>query len=207
MSLFIPTYFSPISQYSVLWNKEDILFEVEDNYQKQSYRNRCYICGPNGKQLLSIPVSFSNNTDRKKTKDAKIDYSESWQKQHIKSFEAAYNSSPFFELLRDEIEGVFSKKHTFLIDLNIDTFLFVKDILDLKISHQKTQEYDTESNQDYRVLANAKSTLDFKQEYYTQVFSDKFGFVKNLSILDLLFMEGANAISFLEKNQLNLNTP
>ena len=41
MSLFIPTYFSPISQYAAISKAKEIVFEKHDNYQKQSYRNRC----------------------------------------------------------------------------------------------------------------------------------------------------------------------
>lgn len=207
MAVFLPTYFSPISQYSALWNAKGILFEIEDNFQKQSYRNRCYIYGPNGKQLLSVPVSFPNTTNRKKTKDAMVDYSESWQKQHIKSLEAAYNSSPFFDLLKNELLEIFHKKHKFLLDLNIDTFLFVKDILSLECEYETTHSYTLNLSEDYRFLADAKSRIEINQIQYPQVFSDKNGFLENLSILDLIFMEGANAISFLEKNQLTLNNP
>ncbi|MGB0950197.1 MAG: WbqC family protein, partial [Marinirhabdus sp.] len=62
MSLFLPTYFSPISQYKAIVNSDEVLFEIEDNYQKQTYRNRCYIYGPNGKQLLNIPTKHINSS-------------------------------------------------------------------------------------------------------------------------------------------------
>ena len=69
MSIFIPTYFSPISQYSEIIKSDQIVFELEDNFQKQSYRNRCYIYNSNGKQLLSIPVKHQTKDSRKKTTD------------------------------------------------------------------------------------------------------------------------------------------
>ena len=75
MALFIPTYFSPISQYQALLNSNSITFEVEDNYQKQTYRNRCYIYGANGKQLLNIPVSISKSTKKTKSKDILVENS------------------------------------------------------------------------------------------------------------------------------------
>ena len=203
MAVFLPTYFSPISQYSILWNTREIIFETQDNYQKQSYRNRCYIYGANGKQLLTIPISFPSNSERKKTKDARIDYSEDWQKQHLKSLKSAYNSSPFFSLLEVELKEVYAKKHTFLLDLNIDTFLFVKDILSLEVNHSLTSEYKAEIDNDYRFLSDAKSNINFASETYTQVFSDKHSFISNLSILDLLFMEGSNSISILNKSNLS----
>lgn len=204
MSLFIPTYFSPISQYGMIFQSEDITFEVEDNFQKQTYRNRCYIYGANGKQLLNIPLSFPKTDQRKKTKDVLIEKNSDWQKQHYKSLKIAYNSSPFFEFYEDDLLSIFQKEYTYLQDLNIDTFLFINNALELNVRHSLTQKYDDNNSNDYRSLASAKSHPDVELSSYTQVFDDKFGFIKNLSILDLLFMEGPNSVSFLEKVNVTL---
>jgi len=108
--LLYPTYFSPIIQYAALAKVDKITFEVEDNYQKQTYRTRCYIYSPNGKQLLNIPIKNANS--KQKTKDVVIDYSVNWQKQHLKSIEAAYRSSPFFEYYEDEIRAIFESNQS-----------------------------------------------------------------------------------------------
>jgi len=92
MSLFIPTYFSPISQYGMIYQSDNIEFEIEDNFQKQTYRNRCYIYGANGKQLLNIPITHSKSEVKQKTKDIRIEFGSRWQKQHYKSLKTAYNS-------------------------------------------------------------------------------------------------------------------
>jgi hypothetical protein len=197
MSLFIPTYFSPISQYSEIVKSDSIIFEVEDNFQKQSYRNRCYIYGANGKQLLNIPVSHSKSVERKKTKDTLINEESSWQRHHFKSLKIAYQSSPFFEFYEDDLIPIFTKKYKFLLDLNLDTFLFFNDALELDKQFQKTTEYTIDAQEDYRGLANVKQKSFNDQKPYIQVFDDKYGFLKNLSMLDLLFMEGPNAISYL----------
>lgn len=197
MSLFIPTYFSPISQYSEIVKSDSIIFEVEDNFQKQSYRNRCYIYGANGKQLLNIPVSHSKSVERKKTKDTLINEESSWQRHHFKSLKIAYQSSPFFEFYEDDLIPIFTKKYKFLLDLNLDTFLFFNDALELDKQFQKTTEYTIDAQEDYRGLANVKQKSFTAQKPYIQVFDDKYGFLKNLSMLDLLFMEGPNAISYL----------
>jgi len=68
MAVFIPTYFSPIAQYAAIYQSDEILFEIEDNFQKQTYRNRCYIYGSNGKQMLNIPIKHQESTGRKKNK-------------------------------------------------------------------------------------------------------------------------------------------
>lgn len=202
MGLFIPTYFSPITQYEAIVNTSDVVFEIEDNYQKQTYRNRCYIYGANGKQLLNIPVTHLSSTKRKKTKDTLIDNSVTWQKQHLKSLQTAYKSSPFYEFYEDDLQMIFNKTYKYLIDVNIDTFLFLIDALQIDKNYTKTLEYKEYKINDFRYLANAKGENQPKQKEYTQVFDNKYGFIPNLSALDLLFMEGPNAISFLAKKIL-----
>jgi hypothetical protein len=198
VSLFIPTYFSPISQYSEIVKADKIIFEMDDNFQKQSYRNRCYIYNSNGKQLLSVPVKHLTKDSRKKTKDTLVENDFPWQDQHFKSLKIAYRTSPFFEFFEDDLAPIFEKKYTYLQDLNIDTFLFLTDALQLETTFSKTQEYKFEPNgKDFRLLAEIKQQPEKLVEKYIQMFDDKHGFIPNLSILDLLFMEGPNAISYL----------
>lgn len=198
MSLFIPTYFSPISQYKEIVKVDEITFEMEDNFQKQSYRNRCYIYNTNGKQLLNIPVSHPFSIERKKTKNTLVDNSENWQDHHFKSLKTAYRSSPFFEFYVDDLVPIFEKKYKYLQDLNIDTFLFIKDAVQLETNYKKTKDYNlVDKNLDFRNLADVKNTSEIPFKKYIQIFDDKHGFLPNLSILDLLFMEGPNIFSFL----------
>lgn len=198
MSLFIPTYFSPISQYSEIVKSDAIIFEMEDNFQKQSYRNRCYIYNTNGKQLLNIPVKHKASEERKKTKDALVENDFPWQDQHFKSLKTAYRTSPFFEFFEYDIAHIFEKNYKYLQDVNIDTFLFITDAMQLNSDFSKTTEYkiETEEN-DFRLLSDRKIKPKKVVETYIQMFDDKHGFIPNLSILDLLFMEGPNAISYL----------
>jgi hypothetical protein len=198
MALFIPTYFSPISQYHAILNSNSITFEVEDNYQKQTYRNRCYIYGANGKQLLNIPVTIPKSSKKTKSKDILIENS-NWQKQHYKSFEAAYNHSPFFEFYKDDLQKIFSKKYTYLLDVNLDSFNFIKNALELPIEYKFSKTYEENKPNDFRDLADSKKKVEISFLSYIQMFDQKFGFLKNLSILDLLFMEGPNSINFLVK--------
>ena len=198
MALFLPTYFSPISQYIAISKAASVLFEAEDNFQKQTYRNRCYIYGPNGRQLLNIPIKHLGGSQKKKTKDTLIDHSVAWQNQHLKSLQIAYRNSPFYEFYEDDMSPIFTKKHKYLIDLNIDTHLFIADALQIDDSYLKTTTFSDTVAKDYRHLANAKKELNIEFHKYVQVFDDKHGFIPNLSILDLLFMEGPNTISYLE---------
>ncbi|WP_428742505.1 WbqC family protein [Tenacibaculum sp.] len=205
MSLFIPTYFAPISQYAAIYQSDAITFELEDNYQKQTYRNRCYIYGANGKLALNIPVKHKAKEGRKKTKDTIVENDFPWQQQHYKSLQSAYRSSPFFEFFEEDLLRIFNKKYTFLQDLNIDSHLFVTDVLQMDQEFSKTTNYEiTPGIFDYRSLAIAKKGVEIEMDTYIQMFDDKHGFIPNLSILDILFMEGPNTISFLEKISVNL---
>jgi hypothetical protein len=201
MALFIPTYFSPISQYSEIMHTAEVVFEMNDNFQKQSYRNRCYIFNTNGKQLLNIPVKHPVSSSRKKTQDTLVENATQWQDQHFKSLKTAYRNSPFFEFYVDDLAPIFEKKYTFLQDVTIDTFLFVSEALQISSDFKKTTSYaEALENYDFRNLADIKNQTKICNDTYIQMFDDKHGFLPNLSILDLLFMEGPNAISFLEKN-------
>lgn len=203
-TLLFPTYFPSISHFVAMAQANSITFEIEDNFQKQTNRNRTYIYSPNGIQLLNIPVKHSSESHQK-TKDVKIETDFDWQKQHLKSLEAAYRSSPFFEYFEDEIRLIFEKKHNFLLDLNFETMSFVSKCLRMKLDYNTTTEYFQEVDPnvvlDFRPLANGKKdTSGF--ESYTQVFGDKYGFINNLSVLDLLFNEGKYALDYLKNQKL-----
>ncbi|WP_296686566.1 WbqC family protein [Flavobacterium sp.] len=204
--LIHPTYFPSISHFAAIVQADKVTFEMEDNFQKQTNRNRTYIYSPNGIQLLNIPVKHSK-TAHQKTKDIQIENDFDWQKQHFKSLEAAYRSSPFFEYFEDDLLPIFEKKHSFLMDLNLEVFDLITRCLRMKVEYSTTTEYFHEINSeeitDFRFLANGKK--DHSQfESYTQVFDDKFGFINNLSVLDLVFNEGKFALDYLKSQQLLL---
>jgi hypothetical protein len=199
-----PSYFPSISHFVAMAQSDSITFEMEDNFQKQTNRNRTYIYSPNGIQLLNIPIKHSN-LNHQKTKDIKIEPEFDWQKQHFKSLEAAYRSSPFFEFFEDDLLPIFQKKYTFLMDLNFETLEVLSKCLRMKIEFSTTTEYfheiDPEIVTDFRYLINGKKDTSVF-ENYTQVFDDKHGFINNLSVLDLLFNEGKYAMDYLRSQVL-----
>ena len=203
-TLLFPTYFPSISHFAALAQSENTVFEIEDNFQKQTNRNRTYIYSPNGIQLLNIPVKHSKESHQK-TKDIQIETDFDWQKQHFKSLEAAYRSSPFFEFFEDDLRPIFEKKHNFLLDLNFETLEIVSKCLRMKLEYTTTTEYfhevDSNEYKDFRTLVNGKKDSS-SFESYTQVFGDKYGFINNLSVLDLLFNEGKYALDYLKKQEL-----
>lgn len=201
MALIQPTYFAPIIQYAVIAQSDKVVFEVHDNFQKQTYRNRCNIATANGKQALTVPFQHQKGV-KLKTSEIKIDYKDNWQIQHLRALETAYSSSPFFEFYRDDIAPLFQTKFERLLELNIATHNFISDAIELEIPTEFSTEYDMHSEMDFRTLAIAKNKMSYELKRYIQVFEPKLGFLSNLSILDLLFMEGPNTLNYLEQQSI-----
>ena len=194
-------YFGSISQYRELVGTPKVWVEREDNFQKQTYRNRMYIYGANGKLSLNIPIKHLPKTKVKvhqKYKEVKIDNESRWQSVHWKSLKTAYQTSPFFEFYEDELAPLFNKEYERLYEFNQDCFETLMECLQLDLEIGYTTEYSKqpEDKTDLRDLINAKLTLKEVPEYI-QVFQEKHGFISNLSILDLLFNEGPNAAEYL----------
>lgn len=194
-------YFGPVSHFRELVRPVIIWFENEDNYQKQTYRNRTYIYGANGKLILNIPIKHLNSPGIKqhqKYKDVRIENDFKWQKQHWKSLKSAYQTSPFFEFYEDDIAPLFHKKEKFLMEFNYRCFDLICECLQINLNFKKTGEYlrEPEGIKDFRGLINAKKEMEIP--YYNQVFQEKEGFIPDLSILDLMFNEGPNAVNYLK---------
>ncbi|WP_034044479.1 WbqC family protein [Wocania ichthyoenteri] len=204
MSILLhPTYFPSIAHFVAIVNSEQVVFEVDDNFVKQTYRNRTYIYGANGKLALNIPVIYTQK-NRQKYKDVKIFNKEKWQSLHWKSLLSAYRTSPFFEYYEDELQPLFELKSDYILDFNMTCFEVICECLQLELNTSKTQVFQKtiENKTDFRYLVNVKKEQIQPFETYTQVFSNKHGFIPNLSILDLLFNEGPNALNYLESQTL-----
>lgn len=196
-------YFGTVLHFMELVKPAAIYLENEDNYQKQTYRNRTNIYGANGLLSLNIPVKHLNSPGVKqhqKYRDVRIENDFKWQQQHWKSLKAAYQTSPFFEFYEDDLAPLFQNKETFLMDFNYKCFDLVCDCLQLIIPYTKTTEFVKKpvGMIDRRDLINAKKMVEILP--YPQVFQEKTGFLHNLSILDLLFNEGPNSVNYLRKN-------
>jgi hypothetical protein len=179
-----------------------VYFEVCDNYQKQSYRNRTEIYGANGKLALTVPVSYTQK-NRQLYKDVAIANDDLWQEQHLKSLQSAYSMSPFFEFYIDDLMPLFEKRFHYILDFNLKCFEVLKDCIQLDTITKSTEtfEKDPEEKTDFRPLVNRNYKANAFQAY-TQVFTEKHGFISNLSILDLLFNEGPNTEIYLKNQKL-----
>ncbi len=196
--IFPVFYFGPVTYFKELMNAEDPCFEIHENFPKQTYRNRCYIQGANGKLRLAVPIKHKG---KRILKDTEISHESNWQKEHFKSLVSAYQRSPYFEYYEDDIAAVYKKKEKFLLDLNFKTIEFIQSKLSLNLNlTNQTEQYQTlNEDMDFRNRFEAKSESPVAMPEYMQVFQEKFGFMPDLSILDLLCNEGPQSATYLKE--------
>lgn len=196
--IFPVFYFGPVSYFAQLMTSGNFQFEACENYVKQTYRNRCYIQGANGKLRLGIPIHHDGS---RTLKDIKTSESADWKKEHFKSLISAYKSSPYFEFYEDDLRPIYESEEKFLLDFNLKTIEFIQQKLKLDLEYDLTSEYKViPSYKDFRNRFEAKrhpEKTDFPK--YMQVFDEKHGFMPDLSILDLLFNLGPASAEYLLK--------
>ncbi len=196
--LLSPTYFGPVQWYQKLNRSEEVCIEIHDSYQKQTYRNRCLIATTNGVQALTVPVG-----------DAMVisDHG-NWRHQHWQALTSAYGDSPFFQYYEDDLRVFFTERWDYLYDFNEAIRQKVCELLDIQPKVTFTQRYyrsDEASLADHPYLdlreaihpKHPAPDADFQPRRYYQVYEQKHGFLPNLSILDLLFNMGPEAVFWL----------
>lgn len=195
--IMVPPYFGPISCWKQIINS-NILWDVHQNYIKQTYRNRTFIHSANGLQILTVPVKHSKI--KFSMLEAKIDNSIAWQKNHWRSIESAYSSSPFFEFYKDSLEKIYIKEYIYLTKFNFDLIKLILEWTDIEMKSELSKDYKIgyENSLDLRKNMENKKYSCSENLKYRQVFSDKNGFLNDLSIIDLIFNEGPNSISYLK---------
>ena len=222
-ALLSSTYFGPIQWYQKLNRYDECLIERHESFIKQTYRNRMIIPTTNGPLSLTIPTNHDISLSMK---DIRISDHANWRHVHWNALLSAYGESPFFEYYQDDIRPFYEKKYEFLFDFNMETTAKMIELLDIRPKISVTDEYVLSEerrvkNEEFNGLANHKvqssnlkvqSIVDFRDairpkkplpdpefesKRYYQVYEQKYGFQPNMSILDLLFNEGNEAIFFL----------
>ena len=173
-----------------------ITIEQQENFVKQTYRNRTNIFGANGKLSLIIPI---NHTSTRAMKELQISYAENWQKQHWKSIKISYQSSPFFEFYEDQLIKLYQKEEKYLLDFNLNSISIIQNLLKTEKAYSLNSEFmKIPGELDLRNAFSAKLDSEVKMEEYYQMFTDKYGFMKNLSIIDLVCNKGPESITYLK---------
>ncbi len=183
---------------------DEVLLEANETYQKQSHRNRCYVLTANKIDCLTVPVAGSTN--HQPIREVRIDNSVAWQNRHWRCLESAYRKAPFFEYYAPDFERVYQHNWTFLFDLSLEMLTICRQLVGIKTPVRLTKCYDKEPPIgvfDARSRMNTRNWAETQLFYTPEPYIQNFGpqFVPNLSILDLLFCAGPEAIDILQKSK------
>jgi hypothetical protein len=203
--LLSTAYLPPVQYISKFIQHSPVIIEKHENYQKQSFRNRCYIYGANGRQCLVIPIKKQHG-EKMPIAEVEIDYTMNWQKIHLKSIESAYRLSAFYEYYADDLKAFYEHNTRLLFEWNTDLLSYILKALDLPSKPLFTSYYTDhpENSLDFRNNLHPKDRLmrpdnGFIPVIYQQAFQERYGFIPNLSVIDLLFNEGPLAIEILKR--------
>ena len=202
VSLLASTYFGPVQWYQKLNQSDCCLIERHDHFVKQTYRNRCVIATTSGLQALTVPIERYEGAHCE-MRDIRISDHGSWRHLHWNALQSAYGESPFFEFYADDLRPFFERRWELLFDFNTAITRKMCELLDVHPQIAFTEVYasaEEEGVTDFRDAIRPKHPLPddgFRPRRYYQVYEQKHGFQPNLSILDLLFNEGPEAVLYL----------
>lgn len=183
MTLLPTSYLAPIAYYSLLHRAPEVAIEQWEHYQKQTLRSRCTICGPGGVQTLTVPVAKAATPSEPICRTRISDHGR-WRQLHWGALQAAYGRSPFFEYYEDDFRPFYQPNWEYLVDYNRDLQTLVCQLLDIHPTVRYTPHFQAEPQCQFAYQARP----------YYQVFAQRLGFVPGLSIVDLLFNMGPEAI-------------
>lgn len=201
-------YLPPIAYFTAIASFNEIIVEKHEHYEKQTYRNRCYVNTAQGKEMLILPLTSKHG--KRKISEVRIDYSQKWLNVHWRTLQSAYGNAPFFEYYAQDLYNLLFRKFDFLYDLNYEILTLCLKWLKWTMIVRETLTYEVTLSGTYKDL---RSSITPKKEetiarfyqpaVYGQVFGNKF--VENLSLIDLIFCEGPGASGIVQASAPKLN--
>jgi hypothetical protein len=187
-------FFGPIDYFALIARSEELIFDSHEHFKKQTYRNRCEVLGPNGTFKMLLPVRRRNHSPMV---EVTIAEEEKWRRLHLKTLGSFYRSSSYFEFYEHRIDEFYARKFENLFELNMASTALACELLDIPFNFKTSTEFIPYAEDDLRLKIHPKSSSLTTQSSYHQVFSDRFEFQPNLSVLDLLFNRGPQAREYL----------
>ncbi len=182
----------------------------------KDWNNRNQIKTANGALWLTVPVYKKGYVD-KQIKDIEIDNEYDWRKKHWNTLMLYYKKTPYFSQYADFFADTYKRDWQYLVDLNEHMLRYFLQVLGIEVRIFKASDYRFEGRKSDQVLDMCKKLHadcfifgaqgrnyavpeDFAQnaiaihfqDYVHPTYNQRWGdFVPYLSVIDLLFNEGA----------------
>ena len=199
-------YLPSVAYFRQLLAADALLLDAHEYYHKQTYRNRALVLTVQGRQPLTVPVVDGARATKICTSEIEIDYTQNWPHRHLRTLQTAYGASPYYSYYADYLADIYRQKPARLWELNLALLHLLLRCLRWPLPIELTTEYIAPGSLPLALL-DRRDTLtpqadapdNTAQQPYAQVFGPAF--VPDLSVLDLLFMQGPRAGQFLASRQ------
>lgn len=202
-AILIEPHFLPNLQYlSKFLLYERVIIDDTQRYQKQSYRNRAIISGAN--QLLKLTIPLVKGKTKQPIDKVHIDHKQNWPREHWESIRSAYGKAPYFAFYADQLKSFLDERCEQLLAFDLDLLNALLKLFQIPPHYKLRSELAEmpDAVVDFRDCIHPKRPLEdpeFSEVPYSQVFEDRWGFVGNLSGIDLLFNEGPGCKAILKQ--------
>jgi hypothetical protein len=209
-------------------SKTDVFIVYDDmQYTKRDWRNRNLIKTSKGLKWLTIPVDVKGKYFQK-INQTKISDNK-WNRSHLDLLKQTYKNARSYKDVIDWIEQMYMNCNSqYLTEINIYFIMEFMSFLNIETEIKYSSEYKLNDDRNLRLIdickeingtdyytgAAAKSYMDeslfqdnkikvhyFNYSNYPQYSQLYDGFEHGVSILDLIFNEGANSIKFFNQSK------
>ncbi len=220
-----PSYIPWRGYFDQIRRADLFIFYDDVQYDKHGWRNRNQIKTAQGKQWLTIPVHSAGATDGLLIKDVKVDWSKPWANNHWKALTFAYAKAPYFRRYAPLLEPFYARREPLLADFTIDlTIALAREIGISQTRFMRSSElpgiHGEKTDRLIQILTRVGARhyisgpsardyieadkferagitleyVDYNYQEYTQLYPPYDPYV---TILDLLFMVGEQALSYI----------
>lgn len=156
--------------------------------------HRYTICGPNGVQHLTIPITGDTHNASTAMRDVRISEHANWRRVHWGALYSAYGKTPYFDYVADDLQSIISGSQHFLLDFNMQMQQLIIHFMALPVTITYIDTSQAPVTAAECPAQEAESATGITDVPYYQPWAAKHGFVAGLSIIDMMMCLGPEAI-------------